>query len=49
MFDLFRKLTWAFDHFRNTNPRKADGIIIALAVGVCLFMLVSQIRKVIGG
>ena len=49
MFGLFIRLTLSFDHFMNTNPMKTDGIIIALAVGVCLFMLVSQIRKVIGG
>lgn len=47
MFDLFRRLTWAFDHFRNKSPRAADGIIIVVAAGACLVMLVIQIKKLI--
>lgn len=47
MFDLFRRLTWAFERFRNNNPKKSDGIIIAIAIGVCLVMLIIQIKKLI--
>ena len=47
MFDLFRRLTWAFERFRNDNPKLSDGIIIGLAVGICLVMLVIQIKKLI--
>ena len=49
MFDLFRRLTWAVDHFRNRHPKRADYIVIVLALGTCLAMLALQIRKVIGG
>lgn len=48
MFDLFRRLTWAVDRFKEKYPKALDMIIIGVAVGLCLFMLVVQIRKLIG-
>lgn len=48
MFDLFRRLTWAVDRFKEKYPKALDMIIIGAAVGLCLFMLVVQIRKLIG-
>ena len=48
MFDLFRRLTWAVDRFKETHPKALNMIIIGVAVGLCLFMLVVQIRKLIG-
>ena len=49
MFDLFRRLTWAVDHFKGRHPKVIDMIIIVVAIGLCLSMLVIQIRKLIGG
>ena len=48
MFDLFRRLTWAVDRFKENHPKTLDMITIVIAVGLCLFMLVVQIRKLIG-
>ena len=48
MFDLFRRLTWAVDRFKEKHPKALNMIIIGVAVGLCLFMLVIQIRKLIG-
>ena len=48
MFDLFRRLTWAVDRFKERHPKTLDIVFIVLAVGLCLFMLVVQIRKLIG-
>ena len=48
MFDLFRRLTWALDHFNGRHPMAIDKITIILAIGLCLVMLVLQIRKLIG-
>lgn len=48
MFDLFRRLTWALDHFKVRHPMAIDKITIILAIGLCLVMLVLQIRKLIG-
>ena len=48
MFDLFRRLTWGVDRFKEKHPKALDMIIITIAVGLCLFMLVVQIRKLIG-
>lgn len=48
MFDLFRRLTWAVDRFKENHPKALNMNIIGAAVGLCLFMLVIQIRKLIG-
>lgn len=48
MFDLFRRLTWGVDYFKQKHPKALDMITIALSVGLCLFMLIMQIRKLIG-
>ena len=48
MVDLFRRLTWALDHLKGRNPTAIDKITIILAIGLCLVMLVLQIRKLIG-
>ena len=48
MFDLFRRLTWALDHFKGRHPKAIDRITIVAAVGLCLFMLAVQIKKLIG-
>ena len=48
MFDLFRRLTWAVDRFKEKHPKALDMTFICISVGLCLFMLVVQIRKLIG-
>ncbi len=48
MFDLFRRLTWGVDYFRHKHPKALDMITIVMAVGLCLFMLIMQIHKLIG-
>lgn len=47
MFDLFRRLTWALDHFKGRHPTAIDRITIVMAIGLCLLMLVLQIGKLI--
>jgi hypothetical protein len=48
MFDLFRRLTWGVDYFKHKHPKALDMITIVMAVGLCLFMLIMQIHKLIG-
>ena len=48
MFDLFRRLTWGVDRFKEKHPKTLDMMTIVIAVGLCLFMLIVQIRKLIG-
>lgn len=47
MFDLFRRLTWALDHFKGRHPTAIDKITIVVAIGLCLLMLALQIGKLI--
>lgn len=49
MFDLFRRLSWGLDRFKQKHPKALDYISICIAVALCLYMLISQIIKVTGG
>ena len=48
MFDLFRRLTGALDHFKGRHPKAIDRMTVIAAVGLCLVMLALQIHKLIG-
>ncbi len=47
MFDLFRRLTWLFDRFRNNNSVWANRLYILFAALLCIFMLITQVSKLL--